>query len=189
LGAVHHHRPGALGAQRAPCAAISLAATWFTRDPRTSQVLAKNADYTGEFRHEPYNLRPEVLPEDKGLVVGSPARKHAISSVFATPIVTKDTGIVAPPPPAQPPLYTNTPSRDFQCLPRTPSGLPEHELLLKKRPLSRLSTPALRTTREEPPSPFTGLVIQYELLLKNGLDCGGAYLKLLTAGDDLSSDT
>ena len=32
----------------------------------------------------------------------------------------------------------------------------------------------------------TGLVVQYELQLKNGLECGGAYLKLLTASEELS---
>ncbi|KAL1508037.1 hypothetical protein AB1Y20_007633 [Prymnesium parvum] len=32
----------------------------------------------------------------------------------------------------------------------------------------------------------TGLVVQYELQLKNGLQCGGAYLKLLTASEELS---
>jgi len=32
----------------------------------------------------------------------------------------------------------------------------------------------------------TGLVVQYELQLKNGLQCGGAYLKLLTATEELS---
>ena len=34
----------------------------------------------------------------------------------------------------------------------------------------------------------SGLVLQYELQLKKGLECGGAYLKLLTATDDLSLD-
>ena len=31
------------------------------------------------------------------------------------------------------------------------------------------------------------LVVQYEVALQEGLDCGGAYLKFLTANDDLSS--
>lgn len=35
----------------------------------------------------------------------------------------------------------------------------------------------------------TGLVIQFELLLKNSLECGGAYLKLLAADEGLSPDT
>jgi len=34
----------------------------------------------------------------------------------------------------------------------------------------------------------SGLVIQYEVQLKNGLSCGGAYLKLLTASEELSHD-
>jgi len=33
-----------------------------------------------------------------------------------------------------------------------------------------------------------GLVVQYELQLKNGLQCGGAYLKLLTASEALDHD-
>ena len=33
-----------------------------------------------------------------------------------------------------------------------------------------------------------GLVVQYELQLKQALQCGGAYLKLLTASDELSAD-
>jgi len=32
-----------------------------------------------------------------------------------------------------------------------------------------------------------GLVVQYELQLKNGLQCGGAYMKLLTASDELDA--
>eukprot|EP01132_Coremiostelium_polycephalum_P000508 gene508-640_t len=35
----------------------------------------------------------------------------------------------------------------------------------------------------------TDLVIQYEVQLQNGLDCGGAYIKLYTASDNLEADS
>jgi len=38
------------------------------------------------------------------------------------------------------------------------------------------------------PKASGGLVIQYELQLKNGLQCGGAYLKLLSASEALEAD-
>jgi len=65
-----------------------------------------------------------LIPGDKGLVVGDPACKHAVSILFKTPVV------------------------------------PEK----------------------------AGLVVQYELQLKNGLQCGGAYLKLLTSSAELDLD-
>jgi calnexin len=83
--------------------------------------VSKDADFSGKWRHEEYGT---VAGEDKGLVVGNPAQKHAVSTLFSTPIDAKD----------------------------------------------------------------KGLVIQYELQLKNTLQCGGAYIKLLTASDALSAD-
>ena len=80
--------------------------------------VSKNADFSGRWKHEAYGLVPG---EDKGLVVGDPAQKHAVSTLFSEPI--------------------------------DPKG--------------------------------KGLVIQYELQLKNPLYCGGAYIKLLTATDKL----
>jgi len=82
-------------------------------------VVSKDAEFTGTWKHETYV--PDGLPGDKGLVVGDPAKRHAVSTTF--------------------------PALD-------PKG--------------------------------TGLVVQYELQLKNGLECGGAYLKLLTATEELS---
>ena len=86
-------------------------------------TASKDEDFSGEWKHELYTH--DALAGDKGLVVGSPAKKHAVSSLFEKPFVAKDAG---------------------------------------------------------------GLVIQYELQLKNKLQCGGAYLKLLTASDALSHD-
>jgi hypothetical protein len=37
--------------------------------------------------------------------------------------------------------------------------------------------------------PSKGLVFQYELQLQDGLDCGGAYLKLLSEDKDLDVNT
>mmetsp|Transcript_32496 Transcript_32496/g.75787 ORF Transcript_32496/g.75787 Transcript_32496/m.75787 type:complete len:562 (-) Transcript_32496:253-1938(-) len=46
---------------------------------------------------------------------------------------------------------------------------------------------AIATVFDKPFSPAgVGLVVQYELQLKEGLTCGGAYIKLLRASDDLS---
>merc|ERR1719163_936879 len=83
--------------------------------------VSKNADFSGKWRHEEYATLPG---EDKGLVVGDPAQKHAVSTLFSTPV--------------------------------DPKG--------------------------------KGLVIQYELQLKKGLQCGGAYIKLLTASDKLDAE-
>ena len=52
----------------------------------------------------------------------------------------------------------------------------------------RVSTPS-RPSSARPFDPKgKGLVIQYELQLKNGLQCGGAYLKLLSASDALDAN-
>jgi calnexin len=83
--------------------------------------VSKDADFSGRWMHEPYAVDPT---EDKGLVVGDAARKHAVSTLFKTPF--------------------------------DPKG--------------------------------KGLVIQYELQLKKGLQCGGAYLKLLRASDQLDAE-
>ena len=82
--------------------------------------VSKDADFTGVWKLEPYAMGGD----DQGLVVSSPARKHAVSTLFSTPFDPKS----------------------------------------------------------------KGLVIQYELQLKNTLQCGGAYLKLLTASKELSAD-
>merc|ERR1719502_527987 len=82
--------------------------------------VSKDEDFTGRWTLESYASGGE----DTGLVVSDPARKHAVSTLFAKPF--------------------------------DPKGV--------------------------------GLVIQYELQLKNGLTCGGAYLKLLTASEELSHD-
>jgi len=83
--------------------------------------VSKDDNFNGRWKLEPYVNGDGV---DEGLVVSDPARKHAVSTLFDTPIV--------------------------------PEG--------------------------------KGLVIQYELQLKNGLQCGGAYIKLLTASEELSHD-
>jgi len=82
--------------------------------------VSKDADFTGTWKREQY----AAGGDDYGLVVSDPAKKHAVSTLFAAPIDPKD----------------------------------------------------------------KGLVIQYELQLKNGLQCGGAYIKLLTATDALEAD-
>eukprot|EP00308_Calcidiscus_leptoporus_P008741 CAMPEP_0119361492 /NCGR_PEP_ID=MMETSP1334-20130426/8778_1 /TAXON_ID=127549 /ORGANISM="Calcidiscus leptoporus, Strain RCC1130" /LENGTH=468 /DNA_ID=CAMNT_0007376515 /DNA_START=13 /DNA_END=1419 /DNA_ORIENTATION=- len=48
---------------------------------------------------------------------------------------------------------------------------------------------ALSTVFSEPLDPKgTGFVVQYELQMKKALQCGGAYLKVLSASDELSAD-
>jgi len=84
---------------------------------------SKDTDFNGEWAHELH--KHDGLAGDMGLVVSSPATKHAVSAVFDGPFDPKEQG---------------------------------------------------------------GLVIQYELQLKNRLQCGGAYLKLLTASEELSHD-
>jgi calnexin len=84
---------------------------------------SRDADFNGEWAHELH--KHDGLVGDMALVVASPAKKHAVSALFAKPFDPKEQG---------------------------------------------------------------GLVIQYELQLKNRLQCGGAYLKLLTASDELSHD-
>jgi calnexin len=84
---------------------------------------SKDPDFAGEWAHETH--KHDGLPGDMGLVVSSPAKKHAVSTLFAEPFDPKASG---------------------------------------------------------------GLVIQYELQLKNRLQCGGAYLKLLSASNELSHD-
>ena len=93
----------------------------FTASWSDKWKISKDDDFNGRWKLEPYVNGDGV---DEGLVVSDPARKHAVSTLFDTPIV--------------------------------PEG--------------------------------KGLVIQYELQLKNGLQCGGAYLKLLTASEELSHD-
>ena len=41
----------------------------------------------------------------------------------------------------------------------------------------------------EPIDPSKGLVLQYELKLQDGLTCGGAYMKFLTATPDFEPDS
>jgi len=91
--------------------------------PFGSFEQSKDADFNGEWSHEDHQY--DGLVGDKGLVVSSPAKKHAVSSLFTAPFDPKVAG---------------------------------------------------------------GLVIQYELQLKKTLQCGGAYLKLLTASEELSHD-
>merc|ERR1719262_1265923 len=48
---------------------------------------------------------------------------------------------------------------------------------------------AVSTVFEVPIDPTgKGLIVQYELHFKKKLECGGAYLKLLTASEELSAD-
>jgi len=84
-------------------------------------VVSKDAEFTGKWKHE--SFMHDALKGDKGLVVGDPAQRHAVSTTFKA---------------------------------LDPKG--------------------------------SGFVVQYELQLKNGLECGGAYLKLLTASEELSLD-
>jgi len=93
----------------------------FEADWESTWKVSKDADFSGRWKREPYAIDPGA---DQGLVVSDPARKHAVSTLFSTPV--------------------------------DPKG--------------------------------KGLVVQYELQLKNGLQCGGAYLKLLSASDELSAD-
>jgi len=83
--------------------------------------VSKDAEFSGSWRHEAHGTGSS---EDKGLVVGDPARKHAVSTIFSNAVDPRN----------------------------------------------------------------KGLVLQYELQLKNGLQCGGAYIKLLTASESLSHD-
>ena len=84
---------------------------------------SKDAAFDGEWAHETH--KHDGLVGDMGLVVSSPAKKHAVSTLFAVPFDPKASG---------------------------------------------------------------GLVIQYELQLKNRLQCGGAYIKLLSASEELSQE-
>lgn len=93
----------------------------FLDDWASRWTVSKDADFTGTWKHEEY--AHNALEGDKGLVVGNQARKHAVSTLFDTPV--------------------------------DPNG--------------------------------KGLVVQYELQLKSGLECGGAYLKLLTSTDKLDA--
>jgi len=85
--------------------------------------VSRDEEFSGRWKHEAY-ANDALIPGDKGLVVGDPARKHAVSTLFKEAFV---------------------PGKD-------------------------------------------GLVVQYELQLKNGLQCGGAYLKLLSASEALDAD-
>ena len=84
---------------------------------------SKDPAFEGEWAHETH--KHDGLVGDMGLVVSSPAKKHAVSTLFAAPFDPKASG---------------------------------------------------------------GLVVQYELQLKNRLQCGGAYIKLLSASEELSQD-
>jgi len=84
---------------------------------------SKDPAFEGEWGHETH--KHDGLVGDMGLVVSSPAKKHAVSTLFAAPFDPKASG---------------------------------------------------------------GLVVQYELQLKNRLQCGGAYIKLLSASKELSQD-
>ena len=84
---------------------------------------SKDAAFDGEWAHETH--KHDGLAGDMGLVVSSPAKKHAVSTLFSAPFDPKASG---------------------------------------------------------------GLVVQYELQLKNRLQCGGAYIKLLSASEELSQD-
>jgi len=87
-------------------------------------TVSASEDFNGEWKIEDYGP-VQGLAGDTGLVVSSEARKHAISTVFPTPIDPKGAGIV----------------------------------------------------------------VQYELKFKKALlQCGGAYLKLLTASEELDKD-
>lgn len=86
-------------------------------------VPSKDAAFDGEWAHETH--KHDGLAGDMGLVVSSPAKKHAVSTLFSAPFDPKGSG---------------------------------------------------------------GLVVQYELQLKNRLQCGGAYIKLLSASKELSQD-
>jgi len=66
-----------------------------------------------------------------------------------------------------------------------PQGLPGDTGLVVS---SKAKRHAIATVLPTPFAPAgVGLVLQYELQLQNGLECGGAYLKLLRASEDLSS--
>jgi len=86
--------------------------TWQTR-----WTVSKNKEFEGQWRVEEAQS-PYTFSGDKGLVVGSPAKKHAISSQFSQ-------------------VVDNSNKEEF--------------------------------------------VVQYEVRLQKSLDCGGAYLKLITA--------
>ena len=86
-------------------------------------MKSKDAAFDGEWAHETH--KHDGLAGDMGLVVSSPAKKHAVSTLFSAPFDPKASG---------------------------------------------------------------GLVVQYELQLKNRLQCGGAYIKLLSASEELSQD-
>lgn len=54
---------------------------------------------------------------------------------------------------------------------------------------SKAAHHAISSLFDEPfdPAKEGGLVVQYEVKLQNGLECGGAYLKLLTESPEVNS--
>lgn len=65
-------------------------------------------------------------------------------------------------------------------------GIPGDEGLVLK---TKAAHHAISAQFDKPLDPAgKTLVVQYEVKLQKGLDCGGAYLKLLTDSDAVSSD-
>ena len=54
--------------------------------------ISKDADFNGRWKHEPHSM--DGIPGDLGLVVGDPARKHAVSTIFTDPVVSETHGFV-----------------------------------------------------------------------------------------------
>ncbi|XP_028657543.1 calmegin [Erpetoichthys calabaricus] len=93
---------------------------WFLSKTKKGETDDEIAKYDGKWAVE--TLKENAVPGDKGLVLKSRAKHHAIASMVKTPFV------------------------------------------FDKDPL----------------------VVQYEVNFQDGIDCGGAYMKLLTASDDLN---
>lgn len=99
----------------------------FTSHYESRWEVSTDEEFTGEWRWEGYK-EPEAIPGDKGLVVGSQARRHAISTRFATPIVPKvqprDSSHPNPNPPNPPHPLTPRTTSPNPHLPATPNSTP-----------------------------------------------------------------
>jgi calnexin len=114
-----------VSAELTPLASVDGAAVFegFDGSWDTRWKVSKDAEFTGSWKHEEY-AEPAGVPGDKGIQVGDPAQRHAVSTIFKKPVDPKE----------------------------------------------------------------GGFVVQYELQMKKTLECGGAYLKLLTASEELDHD-
>merc|ERR1719399_196753 len=62
----------------------------FSPNWESTWKVSKDAEFQGRWKREPYALGGD----DHGLVVSDPAKKHAVSTLFAKPVDPKGTGLV-----------------------------------------------------------------------------------------------